>query len=222
MPSEADTQRGYFITIEGIEGAGKSTAVQRICQLLNQHDIVHQRTREPGGTSYAEAIRRTLLAQSDEAVHPYTELLLMFASRAQHVHALIRPTLQAGTWVVCDRFTDASYAYQGGGRGIDVAHIAALESMVQGDMQPDATLLLDIDPMVGAQRIANRSHDRIEQEDLAFFAAAREAYLQRAQRFPERFIIIDAGQPMAKVRQAVDAAVVSIIQRLSHTSAGKE
>ena len=169
-------------------------------------------TREPGGTPIAEEIRAMLLSVRDEEVAPAAELLLMFAARAQHLERVIKPALAAGRWVVCDRFTDATYAYQGGGRGFDAFHIAKLEGLVHGDLQPDLTLYLDIDPRVAQTRIADRPHDRIEREQLEFFDRVRAVYLDRAVQ--SRFRTIDAAQPLA----AVTSEVRSVVEQFLATS----
>jgi dTMP kinase len=186
--------KGRFITVEGGEGAGKSTQIQRIGAWLAErgHTIVH--TREPGGTQLAEQLRTTLLDTKNTAVSELTELLLMFAARAQHLDELIRPALSRGEWVVCDRFTDATWAYQGGGRGLPGEQIAALEKLVHGDLQPDLTLLLDLPVRVGLERVAMRGEaDRFEREPEAFFERVRQAYLERAKAEPDRFEVIDAS-----------------------------
>ena len=186
--------RGRFITVEGGEGAGKSTQIQRIGAWLAErgHAVVH--TREPGGTQLAEQLRTALLDAKNTAVSELTELLLMFAARAQHLDELIRPALSRGEWVVCDRFTDATWAYQGGGRGLPAKQIAALEKLVHGDLQPDLTLLLDLPVRVGLARVALRGEaDRFEREPEAFFERVRQAYLERAKDQPDRFEVIDAS-----------------------------
>jgi dTMP kinase len=207
--------RGMFITIEGIEGVGKSTAVNFIRNYLTQVKIKFITTREPGGTEIAEQIRQVLLkANFDETMVPETELLLMFASRAQHIANLIEPALADGKWVVSDRFVDASYAYQGGGRRFDVAQIETLEKWVVGKLKPDATILLDAPPKLGLTRAKHRGpHDRIEQEDLVFFERVREVYLARAEQEDKRFHIVDATQPLAKVH----ADIKLILDQLEKT-----
>jgi dTMP kinase len=202
------TATARFITLEGIEGAGKSTAMRRIQQWLQQAGIQYVATREPGGTEIAEAIRQLLLQHHEEPMSSDTELLLMFASRAQHLAQLIRPALQRGQWVVCDRFTDASYAYQGGGRGIDTARIADLETWVQGSLRPDRIFLLDLPAELGLQRISRRrSADRIEVEKICFFERVRQAYLARAHQDPARYVIIDASRTIDEVQQQINAAL---------------
>lgn len=200
--------QGRFITVEGIEGAGKSTAMQFIAQYLRAKNIPLVVTREPGGTLIAEDIRQLLLTPHEEAMAIDTELLLMFASRAQHIANVIRPALTKGQWVLCDRFTDASYAYQGGGRGIAAERIAALEAWVQGELQPNLTLLLDLPAEIGLMRIKDRkTQDRIEREQHVFFARVRQAYLARAQHFPQRFKIINAAEDLPQVQAQLLAAL---------------
>lgn len=197
-------QSAKFITVEGIEGAGKSTIMKTLHKVLGQRQIDHVLTREPGGTPLAEAIRQNLLHTEGEVVHESTELLLMFASRAQHVHGLILPSLQAGRWVVSDRFSDASYAYQGGGRGMDLEWMSHLEGIAHPGLRPDLTILLDIDPSLGMKRIASRhAHDRIENENLQFFRRVREAYLTRAKESPDRFVVVDANRVLSKVKHDI-------------------
>ena len=199
--------RGRFITIEGGEGAGKSTNIAFIRSLLEQHQLTVVVTREPGGTVLAEQIRDILLDNKTRNMADDTELLLMFAARAQHIQEVIEPNLQQGNWILCDRFTDATYAYQGGGRGIAMSRIAALEDWVQGPLRPDLTLILDLPVEMGLERAGKRSQpDRFEQEDLAFFNRVRQTYLQRAQAQPQRYAVIDASPQLEEVqRQIVDA-----------------
>lgn len=198
--------RGKFITVEGIEGVGKSTIVPFVQRLLHSEGRNVYVTREPGGTELAEAVRGLLLSEWKETILPQTELLLMFASRAQHVASVIEPSLRAGTYVVCERFSDASVAYQGGGRGIDVAFIESLVELTHGQTSPDLTLYLDLDVNTSSARIQNRSKDRIEQEDRDFFERVRTAYRSLASRHP-RIVTIDAAQPLPEVEQAVAAAL---------------
>ena len=208
---------GHFITVEGIEGAGKSTAIRTIHQVLTLHHIDHVVTREPGGTPYAEQIRQLLLEKQGETVDKKTELLLMFASRAQHLSHLIEPALNRGQWVLCDRFSDASHAYQGGGRQLTHETIATLENIVHPKRQPDLTLLLDVSANLGLKRISQRStHDRIEQEKIDFFRSVRTSYLDRAKQFPERFIIIDANRVLSKVKQSIKSVVEQFIVDTCH------
>ncbi|MGB0405857.1 MAG: dTMP kinase [Pseudomonadales bacterium] len=208
---------GRFITLEGGEGAGKSTQLQTVAACLTAAGIPFLTTREPGGTSRAEAIRGLLLSPGErEPMASETELLLMFAARAQHVKQRIEPALAAGTWVLCDRFTDATRAYQGGGRGLDLSQIDALAAWVHGDCWPDLTLLLDVPAAQGLARAEKRSaKDRIEQEALAFFERVRAHYLAQAAAEPERFRVIDAAPAEAAVTAQVTAAVEAFLARES-------
>ncbi|WP_105104570.1 dTMP kinase [Microbulbifer pacificus] len=197
-----DLPRGKFITLEGGEGVGKSTNLQFITHWLRERDIDFVQTREPGGTPLAEQLRTLLLEKREEAVDPTAELLMVFAARAQHLSGVIIPALAAGKWVVCDRFTDATYAYQGGGRGLDRGLIAELEQKVQGDLRPDRVLLLDLDPVIGLQRAATTGEaDRFESEQLVFFEKVRAAYRERAEASPSRYAMVDAARPLAAVQQ---------------------
>ena len=192
--------RGRFITMEGGEGAGKSTMMDRVADWLENagHRVI--RTREPGGTDLAEKLREILLDRNNISLSGRAELLLMFAARAQHLEELIRPALVRGDWVLCDRFTDATWAYQGGGRGLPRDEIGSLETLVHGDLQPDLTLLLDLPVELGMKRAARRSQaDRFEQESTLFFERVRNAYLERAEAAPERFAVIDAASNMEEV-----------------------
>ena len=198
--------QGKFITVEGIEGVGKTTNMEFIHQqlLASGRDVVV--TREPGGTPLGEAIRGLLLDPRYTGMDSTCELQLMFAARAEHLARVIRPALQQGQWVLCDRFTDATYSYQGGGRGIDKTIIARLEELVQGDFRPDLTLLLDVPVEVGLARAGQRGGlDRFEQEKRAFFERVRAAYLDMAREHPQRYRVIDAGQPLQQVQQALAA-----------------
>jgi dTMP kinase len=195
---------GRFLTIEGIEGVGKSTQVTRLSNALNERDIAHVVTREPGGTPLAERIRAVLLDNvPGETMPPTAELLLMFAARAVHLTNLVEPSLHAGRWVVCDRFIDATYAYQGGGRGLSVDYIRQLETMVQGARRPDLTVLLDA-PVEQAlkrarQRNAGAAADRFESERAEFFERVRDAYRARAAAEPDRIAVLDASQSIDRV-----------------------
>ncbi|MBT3530088.1 MAG: dTMP kinase [Gammaproteobacteria bacterium] len=194
--------KGKFITVEGVEGVGKSTNIDTLKTLLEDSGIEFILTREPGGTELAEKIRDLLLDIREEPLGEMSELLLVFAARAQHLNQLIKPALSSGKWVICDRFTDATYAYQGGGRGLNKLVISDLETMVQQDLRPDITVLLDLDPEIGLQRAAARGAlDRFEQEELSFFTRVREAYLERAEAEKERFIVIDASQELESVKK---------------------
>ncbi len=193
-----------FITIEGVEGVGKTTNVQLICRWLEEHGIPFIATREPGGTVYGEKIRHLLLDVSDGPLDPMAELLLVFAARAQHLAEKILPALRQGQWVVCDRFTDATFAYQGGGRGIDQSRITALENLVQGDLRPDLTIVLDIPPAIGMERIRQRGErDRFEREQLAFFERTRAVYLARIAEQPQRYRQIDAARALDAVQSEI-------------------
>jgi len=204
--------RGRFITLEGGEGAGKSTNLDYIQRRLEAADVLVQVTREPGGTPLGETMREVLLNPEHAAMSSDAELLLMFAARAQHLHQVILPALEKGSWVLCDRFTDATYAYQGGGRGIDAGRIRVLEDWLQQGFQPDMTLLLDLPIELGMKRAGKRGAlDRFEQEQKVFFQEVREAYLDRARQDPERFRIIDAGQELAAVQQQLDKVIDELI-----------
>lgn len=190
-----------FITLEGIEGGGKTTSLAFLRSLLEAGGEEVVVTREPGGTPVGEEVRNLLLAHRAGGMAADTELLLMFAARAEHLDRLILPALQAGKWVLCDRFTDASFAYQGGGRGLDPARIGALADWVQTGFQPGLTLLFDLPVRDGLTRAAGRTApDRFEAETEAFFERVREAYLDRADRYPARFRVIDATVPVAAVQ----------------------
>jgi dTMP kinase len=203
-----------FITIEGIEGAGKSTVIQFVKTFLLNNGIDAYLTREPGGTPLAETLRNLLLRpETNEVISPTTELLLMFAGREQHIKQRIQPRLQAGQWVVSDRYIDASYAYQGGGRKMDTRLIAYLDKYIVGHTYPNLTLLLDISPELGFERAARRStdKDRIEQEQIDFFHRVREVYLQRAEHDPARIKIINASLTLAEVEQQVADALNGLL-----------
>jgi dTMP kinase len=202
---------GKFITVEGGEGVGKSTNIDLICDLIRQRGRVVLKTREPGGTPTAERIRDMLLEHGDEPLPDEAELLLFFAARSLHIHNLIRPALKAGTWVVCDRFTDATRAYQGCGRGVDRARIEALAEWVHGDLQPELTVLLDAPPEVGMQRARKRGEtDRLEIEQVDFYRRVREGYLRQAAAEPGRFAVIDASQPLDRVQVDIERALLRL------------
>ena len=204
--------RGLFITIEGGEGVGKSTNIDFIAQRLKRQGISFILTREPGGTPLAEDIRQLLLTPRDEGVAENTELLLMFAARAQHIAEVIEPALAKGQWVVCDRFTDATFAYQGGGRGIPMTKIADLEQWVQGDLRPDFTVLLDASVEVGMSRASKRGAlDRFEQEQKNFFESVRAAYLSLAEQYPDRYRVVDAAQALAQVQESLVTVIDEMI-----------
>lgn len=204
---------GLFITLEGPEGAGKSTNREYLAALLREQGIDVLLTREPGGTPLAERVRELLLAPSDEAMASDTELLLVFAARAQHLAKVIVPALSRGAVVLCDRFTDATYAYQGGGRGLDVQRIAQLETFVQGALRPDLTLVFDLPVEVGLARAAARGRlDRFEQEGREFFEAVRTTYLQRARAEPARYRILDAAQTLEAVQRDLDGLLPQLLE----------
>jgi dTMP kinase len=196
--------QGLFVTLEGVEGAGKSTLMAYIAEIFTNTGKNVIQTREPGGTKTGEQIRAILLDSSNVGVTDDTELMLMFAARSQHISEIIKPALESGKVVICDRFTDASYAYQGGGRGIDTNRIEALESWVQQGLKPDLTLLFDLDVEIGLRRAGQRSEaDRFEQEEINFFERIRECYLERAKSEPERFRTIDSSQSFDNVKQQI-------------------
>ena len=206
--------RGKFITVEGTEGVGKSSNMTLIAKLLSDAGISHIVTREPGGTPMAEDIRGLLLTPRDESVDPMTELLLIFAARAQHIALSIEPALAAGQWVLCDRFTDATFAYQGGGRGLGDKPIAALEALVQRELRPDLTLLLDAPVEVGMARAGKRGAlDRFEQEKQRFFEDIRTCYLQRAAADSDRFMVIDASRSLDLVQSDIRKTVGAVISK---------
>lgn len=200
--------RGRFITIEGGEGAGKSTMMSRVVLWLEKagHRVIS--TREPGGTELAEKLRDILLDNNNISLSGRAELLLLFAARAQHLDELIRPALARGDWVLCDRFTDATWAYQGGGRGLPRQEIATLETLVHGDLQPDLTLLLDLPVEQGMKRAQERgAADRFEQESRLFFERVRKEYLERAMAAPQRFEVIDASGNIDEVWSQIDGVL---------------
>ncbi|UQS92242.1 dTMP kinase [Pseudomonas chlororaphis subsp. piscium] len=204
---------GLFITLEGPEGAGKSTNREYLAERLRAAGIEVLLTREPGGTPLAERIREVLLTPGDEVMNPDTELLLVFAARAQHLAEVIRPALARGAVVLCDRFTDSTYAYQGGGRGLSVERIATLEQFVQGELRPDLTLVFDLPVEVGLARASARGRlDRFELEGRVFFDAVRQAFLKRAAADPARYLLVDASQPLSQVQQALDALLPKLLE----------
>lgn len=201
------TARGRFVTFEGIDGAGKSTQIDFVARALKLRGIEPVITREPGGTPLAEALRTMILT---EPMTTSTETLLLFAARSDHLERVIRPALAAGRWVLCDRFTDATYAYQVGGRGLPAEQVAALERWVHPDLQPDVTLLFDVPPEVAAQRLAKvRAADRFESEETGFFAAVRRAYLDRASAYPSRYVVIDG----TATPEAVHSRLTDVMSR---------
>jgi len=204
----------YFITLEGIEGAGKSTATKFLAEYLHRAKIDFVLTREPGGTEIAEKIRQVILNHYQETMHSDTELLLYFAGRAQHFNQIIVPALKQGRWVICDRFTDATYAYQGGGRGLSQKRIAILEQWVQHDLRPNYTLLFDVTVQGGLGRIKkNRYLDRIEKEEEQFFEKVRECYLERARKEPNRFYLVDANKTFQEVFQQIEQILDQILNK---------
>jgi dTMP kinase len=216
---------GKFITLEGGEGAGKSTALSFIEKILEEHGVKPVMTREPGGTPLGEKLRELLLDHNNDQMCDDTELLLMFAARAQHLKQLIEPALQQGRWVLCDRFTDATYAYQGGGRGISATRIEQLEQWVQGDRRPDLTILLDVPVEIGMQRISTREstqgeRDRFERERLNFFEKVRQTYLARARQYAEQYRVIDASLSLENVQQQISDVLKRFVaeQRYRTTS----
>lgn len=197
-------KQGKFITLDGVEGAGKSTQIDFICSYLQEKGVEVVRTREPGGTELGEKIRTLLLGVETGAMHSDTELLLMFSARNEHIQSKIQPALAQGKWVVSDRFTDASFAYQGGGRSLDLKRIEALETWVQGEFRPDLTLLLDLSVDIGMTRIQARSaKDRIEQEERAFFERVRKVFIDRSQQYPQRIKLVDASVGIREVSQQI-------------------
>jgi len=202
--------RGKFITLEGIDGAGKSTHLQWLAGLLESRGIPLRVTREPGGTEFGEKLRQMLLDRN-QRLHPDTEALLMFAARREHLDKVIVPALDAGTWVLCDRFTDATFAYQSGGSGLAWGRIEALEQWVQQGLQPDITLCFDIAPELGRARSGRiKQPDRFEQEQDAFFSRVRQAYLRRAREHPERMHVIDASAPVAEIQKKLEPWILTI------------
>jgi dTMP kinase len=195
-----------FITVEGGEGVGKTTNMGLIQSILESRGFEVCITREPGGTALGEMLRTSLLNPELEPPVAMAELLMIFAARAQHISTVIEPALAAGQWVLCDRFTDATYAYQGFGRGIDLTAIATLEQLVQCERRPDVTVLLDLDPLVGLERAQKRAElDRFELEEAAFFSRVREGYLSRAKAEPARWIVVDAAKSLEEVSGTLNA-----------------
>lgn len=206
-------KRGLFITLEGGEGAGKSSAMQFIKEFLTKHGISLIMTREPGGTEIAEKIRNIILNHHSEVMHPMTEMLLYFASRAQHINQVILPALVEGKWVISDRFTDASYAYQGAGRGMPVSQIAILEQLVQGDLRPDLTIIFDVEVEIGFERVKKgRELDRLEIEKIDFYQRVRDCYLKRAIDEPGRFRVIDASSSKIEVVNVLQGIMEEMVK----------
>ncbi|MBL0011461.1 MAG: dTMP kinase [Nitrosomonas sp.] len=202
---------GKFITLEGIDGAGKSTQLTWIVELLQRAGLQTVVTREPGGTALGEQLRALLLDKT-MTMHAETETLLMFAARREHLDKVIIPALSQGQWVISDRFADASFAYQGGGRGLNVDKLSILEHWVQGELQPDLTLYFDVPVEVGMQRVSQiKNVDRFEKEQADFFQRVRAAYLDRARQFPDRIKIIDSSQSLAEVKAAVEQTLKDVL-----------
>jgi len=207
--------RAKFITLEGGEGAGKSTSRDFIVSLLEAQNIPFIQTREPGGTPIGETLRNVLLSKEGTAPSVTAELLMVFAARAQHLHEVIEPALRDGKWVLCDRFTDATYAYQGYGRGFELGQIEALETLVQRGRHPDLTILFDIDPRLGMTRARQRAElDRFEEEHVEFFDRVREGYLTRAKN-EARFRVIDASQSIDLVQQTLRELLLPMLSEVS-------
>ena len=203
---------GKFITLEGLDGAGKSTHLAGLAQVLRERGLTVRTTREPGGTALGEKLRQLLLDR-DQRLHPETETLLMFAARHEHLDKIIRPALAAGAWVLCDRFTDATFAYQSGGSGVSWARIEALERWVHADLQPDLTVYLDVPPELGcARRDRIKAPDRFEQEAEAFFERVRAAYLRRAREAPARIRVIDASAMIPEIARHLENVLDELIK----------
>ena len=202
--------KAKFITFEGVDGAGKSTHLSWFAETLRAQGIDVLLTREPGGTPLGERLREILL---NEPMHAETEALLMFAARREHIEQVIRPALDRGTWVISDRFSDASFAYQGGGRGLDTGKLEQLEQWTHGGFQPDLTLLFDIPVEIARQRLSNnQSLDRFEQEQAIFFEKVRQAYLDRYEKSPQRFALIDAAQSLDQVKASLEKIIQAVMQ----------
>jgi len=202
-------KRGKFITFEGIDGAGKSTHLAWAADLLRGRGVSVVVTREPGGTILGEKLRQVLLT-GDQRIHPETEALMMFSARRQHLEEVIRPALQRGDWVLCDRFTDASFAYQGGGRGVAKDKLEALERWVHPDLQPDLTLLFDVSAELGQSRVERiKSPDRFEREDVGFFSRVRNAYLERLKQWPKRMVGIDGNKSVADIQLEIEQLILA-------------
>ena len=209
---------GKFITIEGTEGAGKSTNLSSIEKVLNDFDISYIVTREPGGTAVGEELRSVLLKNESINISGQTELLLMFASRMQHINDVIKPALKLNKWVICDRFTDASYAYQGYGRQLNLSFISSLENLVHPDLQPDLTLILDVPVNIAMARVHDRGNlDRFEQEDVAFFNRVRAGYKEIAKNNIDRCREIDASKDLAEVKAVVQHIIRDFCKKQSNS-----
>jgi len=212
--SKHSLRKGFFLVLEGGEGVGKTTNLQFIQQTLEQFQIAFQSSREPGGTPLAESIRALVLEKHAEPVSAVAELMLVFAARAQHLQEKIIPILDRGEWLLCDRFTDATYAYQGGGRQLDKAVIAQLEAIVQGSLRPDCVIVLDAPVHIGQSRARQRADlDRMESENLQFHQRVRDAYLQRASENPSTYSVIDASLPLEKVQQQIKQVLMALIAK---------
>jgi len=200
---------GKFITFEGIDGAGKSTHLAWAAELLRGRGVSVVVTREPGGTILGEKLRQILL-NGDQRIHPETEALMMFSARRQHLEEVIRPALQRGDWVLCDRFTDASFAYQGGGRGVEKQKLEELERWVHPDLQPDLTLLFDVSAELGQSRVERiKPPDRFEREDVGFFSKVRNAYLERLKQWPKRIVGIDGSKAVAEIQREIEQLILA-------------
>jgi len=203
-------KRGRFVTFEGIDGAGKSTHLAWAADFLRGRGVGLIVTREPGGTILGERLRQILLA-GDQRIHPETETLMMFTARRQHLEDVILPALQRGDWVLCDRFTDASFAYQGGGRGVAKDKLEVLERWVHPDLQPDLTLLFDVRAELGQSRVAGvKSPDRFEREDVGFFSRVRNAYLERLQQWPNRMVRVDGSKSIADIQGELEQRLLTL------------
>ena len=209
--------RGAFISLEGVEGVGKSTNVAFTADAVRRLGFEVVTTREPGGTLLGERVREWILNGDHGKLSAEIEALLMFAARARHLDEVIRPALAAGRWVVCDRFTDATIAYQGGGRGASRGLLDALKSEIQKGLEPDLTLLLDAPLEVGASRIGDRKPDHFEREQRPFFERVRAAYLALAAQYPERIKIVDAAMPLPQVQSQIETQVAALVRRLGST-----
>lgn len=206
-------KRGLFITFEGIDGAGKSTHVAWSADFLRGRGIALTSTREPGGTVLGEKLRELLLTMEGH-IHAETEALMMFSARRQHLEEIIRPALMRGDCVLCDRFTDASFAYQGGGRGVEKKKLATLEAWVHPDLQPDLTVLFDVSAQVGQGRVARiKSRDRFERENTEFFVRVRDAYLQRMKESPHRFVRIDGTRPIPEIQEELGGKLTMVLSK---------
>lgn len=205
---------GKFITFEGSEGVGKSTNIEFLAAAIRDKGFTVLCTREPGGTPMAEKIREMLLQHGNEALPDMAELLLFFAARSLHINNTIRPALDAGQWVICDRFTDASRAYQGSARGLDMQRIDQLAAWVQEDLEPDLTVLLDAPAEIGMRRAIKRSEpDRLESEKISFYERVRAGYLVLAKKYPERFCVVDANRPLDAVQVSIAAALQTLLAK---------